>query len=870
MDRLVAWIARHPWTIVACTAALALASGLWAWRSLRLDADTNSLIGDEQPFMRDYRAFLSEFGDLEYLLVVVDPRGNAADAVEAVRDLVTGLRGVPGLPGVTGFVTAEEQFRVSTWSMEDGNLRDLHLARGALAPIAAAPGAGGLLRESAERVERLLKDGGGMEPALQRATAAEAFLLARCALGGMPDAPESLATRLEDRPLPSDGGHLLLVLVMPAKDYATLAVIEEPLARMREVIAGVQRAHPSVEIGLTGKPVLQADEMATTSRDMNIASVVALALCATLFMAVFRGVKRPLLAVAVFLAGSAMTTGAATLLVGRLNLLSMVFMLVLVGVALDYGIHMVARYLEGLRHLGSAASVRHMVRKAAPSMLAGAITCAGTFALALFAPMRGLRELGLISGVGLLICAACMAVALPALLLVFDRSARRQPLRRGFFEEPLDRHLDPHDGRAAPSHWMLIGLSLALAVAAAWIGFRGTRFENNLIALQADGLPSVAWQRRLQAEGGNATWFGACVVDSMEAIQPLLDRAAGEPLVAHARSVLDVVRPDTPERAALRRDIGASTVATPASTRQIATPDLADRASRAMGDLASGARLAGAPADDIGRIEALRSALDALNRALRENPDATVRSAEQAAARAAVAARATGVGARARLREALPDAVRGTFTSADGRFAVTLHPTEDIWDGDANERFVQAMRRVDPAVTGAPVTVIESMKLMTRSFLEQGALATVFVALLLLVDFRSWRLATLSLLSLGVGLAWTFGAMALLGVPFNLANFFAIPVMIGLAVDSCIHVTHRAIDGGLQSGFGSTRRAVIVTALTTTIDFGTLLLAQHRGMQSLGAVMAIASLACLVSAAWLLPAMLRAAGFGRVPVATPH
>ena len=76
MDRLVGWIARHPVAIVAVTVVLAAASGLWAWRSLRLDADTNSLIGDDQPFMRDYRAFLKGFGDLEYLLVVVDPHGN--------------------------------------------------------------------------------------------------------------------------------------------------------------------------------------------------------------------------------------------------------------------------------------------------------------------------------------------------------------------------------------------------------------------------------------------------------------------------------------------------------------------------------------------------------------------------------------------------------------------------------------------------------------------------------------------------------------------------------------------------------------------------------------------------------------------------
>jgi predicted RND superfamily exporter protein len=174
---------------------------------------------------------------------------------------------------------------------------------------------------------------------------------------------------------------------------------------------------------------------------------------------------------------------------------------------------------------------------------------------------------------------------------------------------------------------------------------------------------------------------------------------------------------------------------------------------------------------------------------------------------------------------------------------------------------------VDPGVTGVPITVSESIVLMRSSFFEQGILATIFVTVLMLIDYRSWKLALLSLLSLGMGLAWSMGLMALFHIPFNLANFFAVPIMIGLAVDSCIHVTHRAVDGGLQVGFGSTRRAVIVTALTTTIDFGTLMWAQHHGLQSLGQVMVIASLCCLVSSVWLLPAMLRIAGFGRVRLA---
>ncbi len=862
MDRLAAWVGRRPLAIVVGTAALAILAALWSAWHLRLDADTNSLVGDDQPYMRRYRAFMRDFGDLEYILVVIDPCGNDNEAMEATRELVTGLRALPGLLGATGSVTSAEQYRLSTWSMTDTELSGLHEARGALAVLASAPGAGGLLQAGTDRLERLLSEGSGMERNRQRELAAEAFLLARCALGGMPSAPASLATALPERWLPAGSGPLRLVLVMPQKDFETLTVIEEPLRQIRGLIAKVQRAHPSIEIGLTGKPVLKADEMRTTSEDMNTASVIALLLCAAVFMVVFRGFKRPVLAVLVFLAGSALTYGAATLMLGHLNLLSVVFMLVLVGVGLDYGVHMVARYLEGLRHLGPAASVRHTIRRAVPSVLAGALTSAGTFLLALAAPMRGLRELGLVSGVGLLLCAGTMAVALPALLLLMDRGARREPLRRGLFMEPLDGQQDRFGGRAAVRHWLLVAAFLGIAIAGAWVGWHRIRFESNLLRLQAEGLDSVGWQRKLQAAGGNATWFGACVTDSLDRIPELVQRARTEPLIGQARSVLDVVRADTPERAAWRAAIGNAALGRPASTRQIATPPLADGMAQALGRLADGAGLAGAPEADVASIRSLRDSVQALNRALRESPDETVRAAELAAARAAEASSALGSGARGSLRQALPDAMRDTFTSADGRYAVILNPVEDAWDPAALARFVAAMRRVDPDVTGVPITVLESLHLMRWSFLQQAALATAFVAIVLVVDFRSLRLAGLSLASLAAGIGVTVGAMGLLDVPFSLANFFAIPIMIGLGIDSCIHVTHRAIDGGLLSGFGSTRRAVVVTALTTTIGFGTLLWAQHQGLRSLGAVMTIASLACLASSVWLLPAMLRIAGLG--------
>ena len=875
MDWLYATIAARPkWIIAALTVAALACAGI-SFQYLKLDADTDSLIGEDQPFLKDWRRFIHDFGDLEYAIAVVDPRGDAPAADRAVRELTTRLSTLSSVSKVHGSIDAQDQLRLAPRAMSDDELAGLADAASALPILAAYPTLAQLLQAGDARVKNLLDEGANMDQATQRSTAASAFMLLGAAASGQPNAATlPLARALQTHWLSNEGGTLRLVLVMPKKNYESLAVVDESLLEMRKVIAEIQAKEPTIEIGLTGKPVLQADEMETTNSDMNVASIVALVLCAALFMVVFRGVKRPLFAVAAFLAGAALTYAAATIMIGSLNLLSVVFMLVLVGVGLDYGIHMIARYLEGLRHMDSAASVRHMMRTATPSMLAGAAVSAGTFLIAIFVPMQGLRELGIISGVGLLLCAATMAIGLPALLLCFDKRGADDSKQLSFFASRTVI-AQTHSNAPINRHRMFVAVSLLAMIAGVVIAWERVGFESNLLKLQAADLSSVAWQRRLQTEGGNSTWFGAVITDSFDAVRPLVEKAKLQPLIRNSHSILDFVKADSPQRAQLRAVIANAKSDAPAnananensSARNADTTEtetkvstLAQRAGDRVESLANGASTAGAPAKDVAMIRNLALSMRALQHALETNQITAISQADQSIALAGFAAQQLQIGAALSLRDSLPPAVRDSFMSANNQFAILLHPQEDIWEPGAMAPFVAAMRTVDPSVTGAPVTVFESMQLMRASFLWQGIIASAFVLALLYLDFRSVKLTAIAFLSLLAGLGWTVGIMGLLKIPFTLANFFAIPIMIGLGIDSAIHITHRVLEGGLTHGFGSTRRAVIVTAITTTIGFGTLLFAQHRGLRGLGEVMTIASLCCLVTAVWLLPSMLRLMG----------
>ncbi len=872
-------MARPGW-ILAASLLLALAGGGTAWRWLVLDADTNSLIAADRPFMQLYRDFLDEFGDLEFLTIVVDssPPGSQrspaeceADATRAVDLLLERLQGQPGLPGVHGRIEAVEQRRLATRAMEQAQLDGLVAAGTALATLASGDALEAVQGADAD-LETLLARGATLDDAARRALAASALLVLReIASDG---SPENLGAAPPPRYLRSETGRMFFVTVMPRKDFHRLDAIREPLARIRAAIAEVQEAVPGVEIGLTGKPVLQADELETTDRDMIRSASVAAALIAILFMIVFRGVRRPLLAVAAFAMAFGWTYGVATLAVGHLNLLSIVFMLVLIGVGLDYGVHVVARFMEARQRRLASGAIREVMRTAVPGNLTGAATSAAVFLLAFTTDFQGLRELGLIAGVGLILCVAAMTFDLPALLWLTERRGRAAARSRPARDSSVPVETVARRGRPrAGGDLAVVAVTGLLAVAAVVMATRSLRFESNLLDLQAEGLESVAWEHRVFEDSVSASWFGAVIADDLEDAQELVRRTSGEPTIARTTSVLDLIAtPDDSRLAARRAFVDAigkpgSEDSGPDSGGEAADAELArgvQSAVRRLRSLATAAALT-APKESQSLSDLARGLEPIVDR-LR---DPETRAEEAAAIRTTLAATADSLrtmaeGDRLTLREALPAAVRDSLVAPSGRLLLRVLPSEDLWQTEPLERFVETLRSIDPQATGVPMTQFESIRDMTRAFVQMAVLSFIAVAVLVWIDFRSLSCTLVCLAALACGLGWTVGAMATFSIPLNLANFFGIPILMGLGIDSAVHMVHRGRESrGRRIRYGATARAVALTASTTAIGFGSLVFASHRGLQSLGLVMLVGSVACLAVALLLVPSLLRLIGWER-------
>jgi uncharacterized protein len=592
---------------------------------------------------------------------------------------------------------------------------------------------------------------------------------------------------------------------------------------------------------------------------MTRASIIAFVLCAILFMLMIGGIRRPLLAMLAFGMGAAWTYGFATLAVGQLNLLSLVFMLVLVGVGLDYGVHVINRYQEFLaRGEGVHESIRGAVRTAVRGNITGALTSSVVFFMALLTTFQGLRELGLIAGAGLILCLIAMSVVLPALLAIVEggRATKRHPMP----PEPqtsADVNLGRADALLLRHARSILAAAAIVTVALGSITVLGSgaggRFEYNLLNLQAQGLESIEWERRILNDSAAASWFGAVMADSQSQAVRFIERARGRATIGMVRSVFDIVEPDTPQRDVWRASLHSQD---PLRAQGDGVTDVQAALAQANAklQLIAQAALARAP-DETGALRALHDRLQSMDvnhPATRAGLDATLRAI-------AHSLRLMLEGDRLPLREALPDAARDQFISASGRLLVMLHPKGDVWDYPSMRAFVADLRAVDANVTGVPITHFESLGEMRRAFITMSLLALIAIVGLLAIDFRDVRDVLLALAPLVVGIIWTIGLMRLLGVSFNLANFFAVPMLIGLGVDSAVHILHRyheGTGGAERLHFGRTRRAVILTALTTIIGFGALIIAHHRGLQSLGLVMAIGSTACMLASIVILPALL--------------
>jgi hypothetical protein len=208
--------------------------------------------------------------------------------------------------------------------------------------------------------------------------------------------------------------------------------------------------------------------------------------------------------------------------------------------------------------------------------------------------------------------------------------------------------------------------------------------------------------------------------------------------------------------------------------------------------------------------------------------------------------------------EDLPPALRNRFIGRSGSLLLQVYPRANIWEREPQREFIEELRTVDPEATGTPVQLYEYTSLLRQSYEEAAWYSLAVIALLVFIHFRSIVCVLLALLPVLVGGIWLTGFMGAFHVPFNPANIMTLPLVIGIGVTNGIHILHRFIEEQTPRILSrSTGKAILVSGLTTMAGFGSLLLAKHQGIASLGFVMSVGIATCMIAALTFLPALLQ-------------
>ncbi len=857
------------WARVLLLAALAaVGCGVWAWKDLSLDFDREALVNSDLDAARRLSEFRHNFDGHGELVVVVEGGADGTQARPAMKRFADELAGeLRRRPDLFHAVHARiDPDRLGDLALLYLPLRDVEtLAREVeqekhvLRALEGGAGLAGWLSGVRERVEAGAAGNGPSELASSRGSI-DSFLgaLRGCADAAASDAEPDLsgldAARGDDGYAFVAEGRLLLVTIEPVTRPAEMIPVEAPLAAVREAVTRLLPRFPGLRAGVTGRPAIQADEMITSTRDMVLANVASVLLVALLFIATFRSVARPLLAVATLIAAIAVTFGFATGALGRLNLLSSIFAVVLVSEGINYGVHVLAHYQAALANGAAAAdAVRDTFRRAGGGLLLGGLTTACAFSAPAFAEFQGLAELGVVSGVGIVVCLVAMFTVFPALLVAVDgRRAASSPAPAPEQGPPAVPYR-----RVPRVAWPVFASFVVLAVAAGLYG-RHVGFDYNLLRLQSPRVESVHWERTL-IRLENRSSFCASVVADRARLEEL--RGKYRALSEDVLSTEALFPEDESEKRSVLASIGESLkgVEVPAS-RGLSVAAVKREASRLRQTLRSYV------ARDERAEKTLSPAVDSLTRlasAIEAGPEERVRTRLAAFERALLDRLAAGIEQLRRCARpgevrpgVLPPEIERRLVGRDGRFALLAYPKKDVWEMAGMEAFASAVRSVDPEAVGAPLLMVESHTLFVRSFRQIVLISSGAILLFLLLGTRSFVRALVAASPLAVGMAFLLALMRALDLKFDFANFFAVPILIGSAVDNGVHLVHAYASGEDQAGIRETYQGILVSTLTTMLGFGTLILAEHAGLVRLGTVLALGSAVLLVTFLVFVPAFL--------------
>jgi hopanoid biosynthesis associated RND transporter like protein HpnN len=847
---IVDYCTRYAAQIIGVAAILGLVTTIYAARHFAIDADVNKLISKELPWRQREVAFEKSFPPKEEtILAIIDAptselvsQATAAltERLSAQKDHFRSILEAGGGPffqknGLLFLPTQEvvgltkklgEAKPLIQTLAQDSNLRGLTTALnygliGARMNHYTLDDLSGTLNMVSDTLDEAI--------AGQRASFSW-----RAMLNGRPPTPDERRRFLQIRPV---------------LDYAALMPGKVATDAIRQAAADLDiGAKYGAKVRLTGPVAIADEEYATLEEGAYVNTTVTVVVVLTILWLALRSFGI-ILAVAISLTvGLSITAAIGLALVGALNLISVAFAVLFIGLGVDFGIQFSVRYraerheVDNL-HEALVNTARHV---GAPLTLAAAATAAG-FLSFLPTDYKGLSELGLLAGLGMIVAFLTSITLIPALLTVLRPPG--EPKEMGFKSlAPVDRFMERH---RIP---VIIGTGLAVAAGLPLLYW--LQFDFNPLNLRSTHVESVATFLELRSDPAIGASSIFVLAPNQEVAKADVEKLSKLPEVSSVKTIENFIPDDQqPKLAAIRQ---LASVLDP-----VLRPDPNKK-----------------PPTDADNVAALKAAVDALKQAagsqtgrgavaakrLAEDLTKLAQGDEAIRARAQAAMVSPLNTSLDELRnylqaqpvtlETLPPEIAREWVTQDGRYKVEILPKGDPTDNETLRQFARAVQAVEPNATGGPIAILESGRTVIRAFYEAGFWALGSIIVLLWIVLRRFGDVLLTIIPLLMAGVVTMELMVLLGMKLNFANIIALPLLLGVGVAFKIYyiMAWRAGQTGLLQS--SLTRAVMFSALTTATAFGSLWLSSHPGTSSMGKLMALALVTTMAAAVLFQPVLM--------------
>jgi len=667
----------------------------------------------------------------------------------------------------------------------------------------------------------------------------------------------------------------LIINIIPNFSMTDMDKMVSGTDTIQEIVDKVKKDFPEVKAGLTGMIPLGRDEMVYGQQSMGYTTIIAFIAILILLILSFRMWAAPLFAILNLAIGLIWAIGLTAILVKSLNIMTSMVAVILIGLGIDFSIHIISIFTEN-RSAGNPIdkSTEETFLKSGKGILtAGLTTCAAFFALVI-SSSRGMKEMGIVSSTGLLAILIVTFLFLPSLLVLRERR-REKKLAEGKIKiKPAYKDISFQSFGKRCSwlsrHYSATLICAILITIFLLISASKISFDHNYMNMEPKGLTSITLQDTILDKFDLSMDYALLLTDSIKESREMAKELKNVKSVAMVDNI-SMYLPSFEEqkkRIPIIREINqeisnATLVNNITETEFNKLLSELERLEMNIMEIQDMAFIGGQDKVDRKCSEIVgnpdnpqsKSIINEFIIYLENNQQEGIKGLEEFQKYAAPCFKETALKMAAAENikfEDLPLSILDRYANRNrNQFLMTIFPSGNMWqDTDFLNRFTNDLDRVSEKATGMPPVMKELIRLMGNDGKNAALLTILVVFMLLWLDFRKIKYAVIAMIPLVAGFFWMVGLMKLTGMQLTIVNVMGLPMIIGIGIDYGVHVVHRwRIEGTgkVNKIFASTGKAILLSAITTMLAFGSLIFSIYRGFGSLGAAMFIGVGACFFS-----------------------